>query len=209
MQLKPKLIIFFVLLYATSLNAEVLIYRPVPVPKIEMEDQFQKPYRLDNYKGDVVILLFGDKEGADANKLLGQAIHESFHPQAKGKNPGQARFAPVLEIVNQPPGTRAPEVHTIAVASIGKVPNLVKVFIRNQFQKASPEVPVWLDFNETMRTTFKFKPSSANLVVIDPQGNLRLSASGNLTQVEFTDLVNAIEGIRVESVNAQITPKAP
>ncbi|MSR49792.1 MAG: hypothetical protein EXS07_07065, partial [Gemmataceae bacterium] len=103
----------------------------------------------------------------------------------------------------------APEVHTFAVASIGKVPNLVKVFIRNQFQKASPEVPVWLDFNETMRTTFKFKPSSANLVVIDPQGNLRLSASGNLTQAEFTDLVNAIEGIRVESVNAQIMPKAP
>jgi hypothetical protein len=46
-------------------------------------------------------------------------------------------------------------------------------------------------------------------VVIDPQGNLRLSASGNLTQAEFTDLVNAIEGIRVESVNAQIMPKAP
>ena len=69
MQLKPKLIIFSVLLYATSLNAEVLIYRPVQVPKIDMEDQFQKPYRLDNYTGDVVILLFGDKEGADANKF--------------------------------------------------------------------------------------------------------------------------------------------
>ena len=159
MKLKFRFSVFVFFLVALPLNAEVLIYRPVQVPKIEMEDQFQKPYRLDNYKSDVVILLFGDKEGADSNKLLGQAIHESFHPQARGKNPGQARFAPVLEIANQPPGTRAPEVHTIAVASIGKVPNLVKVFIRNQFQKASPECRFGLILMKPCAP-----PSSSNLV---------------------------------------------
>jgi predicted transcriptional regulator len=57
-----------------------------------------------------------------------------------------------------------------------------------------------------MRTLFQFKPGVSNLVVIDPWGNLRYSASGNLQQNEFTDLVNAIESIRLEATKAQ--PKA-
>lgn len=201
---------FILLLISTSLFAEVLIYRPVAVPKFEMEDQFQKINKIENFRSDVVVLLFGDKESAEANKVLGQTIYESFHPQAKGKTPAQARFAPVLELADQPPGTKAPDVHTIAVACIGKVPNIVKVFIRNQFVKGSPDVPVWLDFNETMRTTFKFKSAVPNLVVIDTFGNLRFSASGNLNQAEFTDLVNAIESIRLEAVRSQVRiPKNP
>ncbi len=195
---------FFPLVFNTSLFAEVLIYRPVAVPKFEMDDQFQKQNKIENFRGDVVVLLFGDKESAEANKILGQTIHESFHPQAKGKTPAQARLAPVLELADQPPGTKSPEVHTIAVACVGKVPNIVKVFIRNQLVKGSPDVPLWLDFNEIMRTTFKYKPSVSNLVVIDPWGNLRLSASGNLSQAEFTDLVNAIESIRLEAVRSQV-----
>lgn len=187
-------------------RAEVLVYKPVQVPRVEMEDQFQKNQKLESYRGDVVVLLFGDKESAEPNRVLGQVIHESFHPQARGKNPAQARMAPVIPVANQPPNVRTPDVQTIAVACVGKVPNLVKGIIRAQIQKASPDVPVWLDYEETMRTLFQFKPGVSNLVVIDPWGNLRYSASGNLQQNEFTDLVNAIESIRQEATKVQ--PKA-
>lgn len=200
---KFLLLIPGLLVLAMPARAEVLVYKPVAVPNLEMEDQFGKAQKLQNFRGDVVVLLFGDKESAESNRTLGQVIHESFHPQAKGKSPAQARLAPVIPVSNLPLNARSPEVHIIAVASIGKVPTLVKTIIRNQIMKASPDVPVWLDFEGAMRALFQFKPGVSNLVVIDPSGNLRYSASGKLQQVELTDLVNAIEATRVEALAAK------
>lgn len=200
---KFLLLIPGLLALAMPARAEVLVYKPVAVPNLEMEDQFGKAQKLQNFRGDVVVLLFGDKESAESNRTLGQVIHESFHPQAKGKSPAQARLAPVIPVRNLPLNARSPEVHIIAVASIGKVPTLVKTIIRNQIMKASPDVPVWLDFEGAMRALFQFKPGVSNLVVIDPSGNLRYSASGKLQQVELTDLVNAIEATRVEALAAK------
>lgn len=191
---------------AKTSRAEVLVYKPTPVPKLEMVDQFQKGHKLESLRGDVVVLLFGDKDSSESNRAVGQAIHESFHPLAKGKPAAQARMAPVIPVANRPPNTPSPDVRIIGVACIGKVPPLVKNIIRNQVVKASPDVPVWLDFEGTMKAMFQFKPGVTNLVVIDTWGNLRYSASGKLQQSELTDLVNAIESTRAEAGPGEIKP---
>ena len=95
--------------------------------------------------------------------------------------------------------TRSPDVLAIPVALIGKVPPLVKRVIRGQFKSGSPEVPVWLDFTDTMKTTFPFTAGVPNVVVLDGQGRYRYAAAGAPTQEGMSKLLGTIEALRKEA----------
>src|SRR5690606_29456859 len=137
------------------------------VPNIVLEDQFERSQDVRSYRGNVLVLIYGDRKSADANKKLGESIHVHFHPTSRGLPPAQARQAPVVPIPTVPGGGRSPDVLAIPVACIGKVPTLVQRIIRGQIRNGSPEVPVWLDFADLMKTQFAFKPGVPNVVVLD------------------------------------------
>jgi hypothetical protein len=187
--------------------AQVVTHPPRALPPIVMEDQFEQPEKLSDGLGRVVVLVYGDRRGADANKQLGEALHVYFHPAAHGQPAEQAHRAPVKPLEDVPPGTVSPDVVTVPVACIGKVPALVRTLIRSQFRSGSPAVPVWLDFQDQMKQLFGLAAGVPNVVVVDTKGRLRYSASGLLTGEQLGQLEAAIEGLRREAVAGP--PPAP
>jgi hypothetical protein len=172
----------------------------LPVPGIAMEDQFERPQNVSAMRGAMVVLIYGDRRSADANKQLGEALHVRFHPGAQGLPPEQARQAPVRPLPELPPGQPSPDVFTVPVASIGPVPNLVRAMIRRQIKSASPQLPVWLDFEDTMRRQFGLKAGVPNLVLLDTLGRLRYAGSGPFGREQIEQLAEAIEACRREAV---------
>jgi hypothetical protein len=169
-------------------------------PAISMEDQFEKPHDVRSHRGDVVVLIYGDRKSADANKALGALVHVAFHPAAKGAPPAQARNAPVVPIPDAPPGTRSPDVLAIPVACVGKVPALVRAIIRGQLRSASPDVAVWLDFDDLMKTDFGLQPGVPNVVVLDALGRYRYHTCGTPNREGIQRLVEVIGALRREAV---------
>ena len=153
----------------------------VVVPDVAMEDQFEKAHDVKHHRGSVIVLIYGDRASANANRALGEQLHVAFHPTAKGQPPSKARIAPVTPIAG---AAMSPDVLAVPVACIGKVPALVRRLIRGQMKSGSPEVPVWLDFEDTMKTQFSFKSGVPNVVVLDAQGRYHYAAAWGRTKKE-------------------------
>lgn len=164
---------------------------------IRMEDQFGVLHDIAVHRGDVVVLIYGDRRSAEANKALGEQLHVAFHPGARGQSPADAQKCPVRPVIGVVPKGRAPDVKTVAIASVGKVPDIVRNLVRGQIRKASPDVPVWLDFSDRMKP-FGLAPGVPNIVVIDAAGVARYTASGSLSPEQFGRLTDLIEGLRRE-----------
>jgi hypothetical protein len=176
---------------------------PVIVPAVVMEDQFEKKHDVRDHRGDVVVLIYGDRRSADANKALGALLHVTFHPTAKGLPPAQARKQPVRPVPDLPPGARSPEVLAVPVACVGQVPALVRALIRLQIRNGSPDVPVWLDFSDLMKGQFAFQPGVPNVVVLDALGRFRYAAGRNPTPEGTRRLIDVVEALRREAVKKE------
>jgi len=179
--------------------ARVVSLKPAPAPSFRIEDQFEKAYQLNGFTGDILVLIYGDRESADQNRALGETLHLSFHPQARNLSPSQARKAPPLAMADLPAGMRCPDVHAVPVAVIGRVPGLVKNILRGEFKKASPDCPIWLDCEDSMRQSFGMAQGVPNLVIIDAKSQVRMAAGGRLEREHVQELVNGIEALRREA----------
>ena len=118
--------------------------------ELVVEDQFARRQDLAAHRGDVVVLVYGDRKGMDSCKELGAKLHVVFHPTAADQTPEKARKAPVIALEGLAAGTRSPDALILPVAAAGNIPGVVKDIIRSQIKKASPDVPVWLDFTGVM-----------------------------------------------------------
>jgi hypothetical protein len=179
-----------------------------PLPVVVMEDQFERRHDLAALRGDVVVLIYGDRKSAEANKALGEWLHVHFHPAARGRPPAEARQAPVRPVDGLPPGARSPDVRVIAVACVGKVPAVVRKVIQGQFRAASPDVAVWLDFEDQMRREFAFVPGVPNVAVFDPQGGYRHHAAGAPTQESAARLAEVVEAVRRQAAATSGAPRS-
>lgn len=177
-----------------------------PVPPqvtLTLENQFNQPTDLANYRGCVVVLVYGDRKGTDASRGLGEQLHVVWHPEAKGQPAAVAQKAPVVGLAGLAPGQAAPEVRVIPVACCGKVPNAVRGAIRSQIAQAVPDVPIWLDFGDTMKGQFGLTPGEPNVVVIDAAGRLRMKINGTPDQAALERLVKAVEHLRREAATGK------
>ena len=52
------------------------------VVNIAMEDQFKNRHETLRYQGDVVVLVYAERKGAEAALELGRRLHVRFHPSA-------------------------------------------------------------------------------------------------------------------------------
>ena len=176
---------------------------PAGPVSLMLTDQFERTADLTDYRGSVVVLVYGDRKGTAACRALGEQLHVCWHPDAKGQPPAKARTAPVAELTGLQPGQGSPEVRVIPVACCGKVPGPVRGAIRCQIAKGSPEVPVWLDFNETMKASFGQSVGEPNIVVFDATGRLRARINGTPDQGGLDQLVRAVQGLRYEAASGK------
>jgi hypothetical protein len=182
-------------------RAEVLLYAPqkVIMPAIILDDQFDHCHTVSALRGDVVVLVYCDKAGSEASKSLGNELHLAFHPAAQGLPPAAARKAPVRPVEGALPGTRSPDVQVVAVACVGEVPAFTRGPIRSSFRVSSPDVPVWIDFQDQVKHMCGFTPGVANVAVLDTVGRLRCLATGPLTREQVAQVTILIEGLRREA----------
>jgi hypothetical protein len=165
-----------------------------------LEDQFDRKADLGAYRGSVVILVYGDRRGTDSCKALGEQLHVYWHPEAKGQPPAKAQAAPVVGLDGLPPGAAAPDVKVIPVACCGKVPTPLRGVIRGQIAKGAPEVPVWLDFGDVMKTGFGMTAGEPNVAVFDAAGRLRGRVNGAPDAAALDQLVRSVQALRAEAV---------
>ena len=169
------------------------------VMNVVMEDQFQNPCETTKYLGDVVILVYAERHGAEDSLLLGRKLHLHFHPTADAVSSDAWSKQPVRKIVNWPAGVALPDVRVIPVASLTEVPRALKPVARARMRKDSPVVPIWLDFDGSLERMFGIIPGEPNVVVLDTAGQGHSVLSGKLDEQEFQQFVTRVEQIRSAS----------
>ena len=185
--------------FVTLLFASAGFAQP-PKAELELDDQFERKQDIAQFKGGVLVILYGDREGMPANKGLGEKLHVQYHPTAKGQTGAKSAKAPVIPVLDVKEGTLSPDVRVLPVACIGKVPEVVKNIIRNRVKKEAPETLVLLDFETKMKDQFGLKEGVPNLVVIDAQGRVRMKSSGELDAANYAKLIQAIDFLRKEAL---------
>jgi hypothetical protein len=168
--------------------------------ELVLGDQFDRKAELSELRGQVVVVVYGDRKATDACRALGESLHVCWHPTAKGQPPREAQAAPVAPLENLKPGQTSPNVAVVPVACCGKVPGAIQGAIRVQIAKASPDAVVWLDFADTMKGMFGQTAGEPNVLVFDAAGCLRVKINGALNQATMDRLVKDVQGLRYEAV---------
>ena len=172
---------------------------PPKVSDLAMEDQFEAKNSVADHKGKVLILVYGDRDGIDASRELGSKLHMLFHPSAEGKSAKEAKAAPVAALEGVEKGKPSPDVAVVPVACCGKVPDVVKGFVRGGLKKDAADTAVWLDFGTTMKDKFGMTAKEPNLVVIDAQGRLRLKVNGTPDKETLQKVLQTAQNLRAEA----------
>ena len=170
------------------------------VVNIAMEDQFKNRHETLRMQGDVVVLVYSERKGAEAALELGRKLHVQFHPTAGQAMATEWSRQPVVGLAGWPAGLAPPDVHVIPVACLPEVPKALETVARSRFRKDSQFVSVWLDFEDTMRQRFGIVPNEPNIALLDTRGYPQGVLSGHVDEKMFAELVGLIDQLRLKSL---------
>jgi len=181
-----------------------------PVVAVSLEDQFRNRRDTAALVGDVVVLVFAERNGAEASHDLGRRLHIHFHPTAaKVEGPEWGR-QPVIGLPGWPADRAPPDVHAVAVACLPEIPRAIHPVVRAQVRKESPFVPVWLDFTGVMPQRFGMENGVPNVLLIDTRGHAQGVVRGQVDDLRYRELVTAIDRLRLAALaNVPVARVAP
>ena len=161
-----------VMLAAGPLTALSMAAESERVVNVSMADQFGSRRATSQMKGDVVVLVYAERHGAEASRDLGRALHVHFHPNAAKVPLQQSAAQPVTVPAGWPEGVETPDVKVVAVACLSEVPRMFHGLARSRFRSDSPHLPVWLDFTDTMKKVASAALSSPKFLYrYEPEGD--------------------------------------
>ena len=140
------------------------------VPPFRIEDQFEKIWTADYFKGSVTVYVLNDRTGYEHTKNWTDRIVPLFKDRVK--------FAPV--------------------ADVQSAPGFLKGFIRSKFQD-NFNYSVLMDWDGVLIKAFKMVEDVPNLVVVDKQGIIRFTISGTGTKSQVDLLISNLNKILVQS----------
>jgi hypothetical protein len=181
-----------------------------PPVAVSLEDQFRNRRDTAALVGDVVVLVFAERNGAEASHDLGRRLHIHFHPTAaKVEGPEWGR-QPVIGLPGWPADRAPPDVHAVAVACLPEIPRAIHPVVRAQVRKESPFVPVWLDFTGVMPQRFGMENGVPNVLLIDTRGHAQGVVRGQVDDLRYRELVTAIDRLRLAALaNVPVARVAP
>jgi hypothetical protein len=180
--------------------------RPV---NVVMGDQFSNRVETAQLRGDVVVLVYAGRHGAEAAMELGRTLHTRFHPTAEGAEPKAWSTQPVVGLAGWPAGLPVPDVKVIPVACVPEVPKALHGMVRRRLKQESPVVPVWLDFEDVMRPSFGMVPDEPNVLLIDTRGMAQGVISGHLDQRKLDEVAALIDDLRKRAIPEVRTASFP
>lgn len=172
-----------------------------------LEDQFKNRHETARLRGDVVVLVYAERHGAEAAVELGRRLHVRFHPTAATAPPEQWATQPVVAPSGWPAGARVPDVHVVPVACVPGVPKTLHAVARSRLRKESPQLSVWLDFDDDLRRSFGMVEGGPNTAVVDTAGIPRGVVPGTPDERKFEELVTFIDGLRLAARPAAVPPQ--
>lgn len=164
---------------------------------VSMEDQFRSRHATSQMRGHVVVLVYAERHGAEASRDLGRQLHVRFHPQAEKVSPQESAAQPVTTPEGWPSGVDVPDVRVIAVACLSEIPRPFHALARSRFRSDSPHLPVWLDFDDTMKKTFGLVGGVPNVAILDTQGRVHAIHNGRFDTDKLEALAVAIDELRL------------
>jgi len=182
-----------------ALPAAELPSRPVAV---RFEDQFRNRRDTTALVGDVVVLIFAERNGAEASHDLGRRLHVHFHPTAANVEGPEWGRQPVIALPGWPADRTPPDVHAVAVACLPEIPRAIHPVVRAQVRKESPFVPVWLDFEGVMPRQFGMDVGVPNVLLVDTRGRGQGVVRGQVDELRYKELVTAIDRLRLAALAA-------
>jgi hypothetical protein len=182
------------------------VARPV---NVVLEDQFRNRHETARLRGDVVVLVYAERHGAEAALDLGRRLHLRFHPTADRAEAAQWSRQPVVAPAGWPAGATPPDVHVVPIACVPEVPKPLYPVARSRLRQESPHVSVWLDFDDVMRQNFGMAEGVPNVAVVDTAGRPHRVVSGRLDQLAFEELVGTIERVRLAALPPARTAALP
>lgn len=191
------------LLLLVALAAPTLANEVERVVNIAMEDQFKNRHETLRMQGDVVVLVYAERKGAEESLELGRKLHLRFHPTSGQAAAHEWSRQPVTGLAGWPAGLAPPDVHVIPVACLPEVPKALETVVRSRFRKESQHVSVWLDFEDTMRQRFSIVPNEPNIVLLDTRGCPQGVLSGHVDEKKFAEVVGLIDQLRLKSLQAR------
>lgn len=176
---------------------------------VVLEDQFRNRRGTGELRGDVVVLVYAERRGAEAANTLGRRLHVRFHPTAETAPPADWTKQPVVGLPGWPADARVPDVHVVPVACVAEVPRPLHGIVRMRIRQESPHIPVWLDFDDSLRKQFGIVPGEPNITLIDTEGRPQGVSAGNVNDAQFEALVTAIDRLRLASGTAMRLGSVP
>ncbi len=170
------------------------------VVNVALEDQFRNRHETLRYRGDVVVLVYAGRHGAEAAIETGRRLHCHFHPSAAAASASEWSRQPVVGPAGWPAAIAPPDVHVIPVACLPEVPKSLHAVVRSRFRKESPQLQVWLDFDDLMGQKFGISPDEPNVLLLDTAGCQQGTLSGHLDERRFAEVVQAVDGLRQASL---------
>ena len=194
-----------VMLAAGPLMALSMAAESERVVNVSMADQFGSRRATSQMKGDVVVLVYAERHGAEASRDLGRALHVHFHPNAAKVPLQQSAAQPVTVPAGWPEGVETPDVKVVAVACLSEVPRMFHGLARSRFRSDSPHLPVWLDFTDTMKKNFGLKGGVPNVAILDTEGRLHAVHTGTFKGSQLEELATTIDSLRIASAQQAAT----
>jgi len=178
------------------------------VVNIALEDQFRTRRETGQLLGDVVVLVFAERKGAEAAHDIGKKLHIRFHPTAATASDAEWTKQPVTGLPGWPAEVRVPNVHAIPVACLTEVPRAMHPVVRARIRKESPQLPVWLDFGDTMDQQFGVVKGVPSVAILDTRGRVYGVQVGPFDDRTIEQLATTIDQVRLAARPQIITAAA-
>ena len=139
-----------------------------PAGPLVLVDQYEHTWNLNDARGSLVVMIDGDRDGNKFNNVWARAVRSRYKDQVK----------------------------IVYVAHLSAVPGFMHGFVKGKFiskDPSRPNGPVLLDWKGAVAHQFGFRENVANVYVIDREGVLRYTGSGQGTPSEIEPLLSVID----------------
>jgi len=131
---------------------------------IELHDQFDAPQKLSFPTTNITMLIIADRAGSEQISGWITPLKKRFDTRISFRG----------------------------LADVSTVPRLLRGMVRTKFQK-SQSYPVMMDWSGETVKALTYVPEKANVLLLDPHGQILKRISGEATPGAVADLCNAVE----------------
>jgi hypothetical protein len=155
---------------------------PRTLPPLTFEDQEGRTLRLEALRGQVAVIVYGNRDAMDASTAWGRQLEA--HLLAQGAHAS-----------GDPPERRP--VRILAFAQLGGVPAPFRAVLRSVVRANTPaDFSLWLDWDDRMALLFGAAPGTPTVVVADRGSQVRLVTAGPAEGARWDDVTHMIRRLR-------------